>query len=368
MYNWQQKDWTFFAYDADRFHAMASRFQEASGQSVGILKSLSQAEQDTSIVTLLVKDAIKTSAIEGEMISRTDVISSIKKNLGFSTPSVIIKDKRSEGIAELLVKSREEFSKDLTEEMLFDWHRLLMRGNYRVAVGSWRSHAEPMQVISGAIGREQVHFEAPPSVDVPAQMSRFIDWFNASTLNSASPHNNLIIRSAIAHLYFESIHPFEDGNGRIGRVIAEKSLARVLKRPLLMSLSATIEADRNAYYEALKKAQRSNEINDWIQYFGEILLQSQQDFVQNVEFSLKKARFFDAHKTTLNERQAKVIARMLDEEEGGFVGGMNARKYQAISKTSKATATRDLQDLLENQILISKGGGRSTNYQVNLEK
>ena len=368
MYNWQQKDWTFFAYDADRFHAMASRFQEASGQSVGILKSLSQAEQDTSIVTLLVKDAIKTSAIEGEMISRTDVISSIKKNLGFSTPSVIIKDKRSEGIAELLVKSREEFSKDLTEEMLFDWHRLLMRGNYRVAVGSWRSHAEPMQVISGAIGREQVHFEAPPSVDVPAQMSRFIDWFNASTLNSASPHNNLIIRSAIAHLYFESIHPFEDGNGRIGRVIAEKSLARVLKRPLLMSLSATIEADRNAYYEALKKAQRSNEINDWIQYFGEILLQSQQDFVQNVEFSLKKARFFDAHKTTLNERQANVIARMLDEEEGGFVGGMNARKYQAISKTSKATATRDLQDLLEKQILISKGGGRSTNYQVNLDK
>ena len=365
LYNWQQKDWTLFAYDAAKFHVLASRFLEVAGQSVGILKSLSPAQQDTSLITLLVKDALKTSAIEGEMISRADVISSIKKNLGFDTPSVIIKDKRSEGIAELLVKSRETFAEDLTEVLLFDWHRLLMRGNHSIAVGAWRSHSEPMQVVSGAVGKEQIHFEAPPSADVPTEMRRFMDWFNASKPNGTMPVANLIVRAAIAHLYFESIHPFEDGNGRIGRVIAEKSLSQNLERPLLMSLSATIETDRKAYYKALAKAQKSNKIEDWILYFGNIMLQAQQDFIQTVEYSVKKTRFFDAIKPLLNDRQAKVIARMLEEDEGEFIGGMNARKYQAIGKTSKATATRDLQDLVEKQILTLTGGGRSTNYQVN---
>jgi Fic family protein len=371
-YNWQQNDWTIFDYDKDKFEEIALHFQEIAGQSMGYLKGLSLSEQDNSIVTLLVKEAIKTSAIEGELISRVDVISSIKKNLGYATPSIIIKDKRSEGIAELLVKSRESFADDISDEILFDWHKLLMRGNYAVEVGHWRTHQEPMQVVSGTMGKEKVHFEAPPSEIVSNEMNQFILWFNNTKPNGYSPNgyspiNNAIIRSAISHLYFESIHPFEDGNGRIGRIISEKALSQGIKRPILMSLSTAIESDKKAYYEALQQAQRSNKINNWIQYFGELIIKSQHEFIDSIAFSLKKAHFFDNKKAILNERQLKVIKRMIDEGEESFEGGMNARKYQAISKTSKATATRDLQDLLEKQILIAIGGGRSRNYQVNLE-
>lgn len=366
-YNWQQNDWTIFDYDKDRFDEMALYFQEIAGQSMGYMKGLSHSEQDESIITLLVKEAIKTSAIEGELISRIDVISSIKRNLGYATPSIIIKDKRSEGIAELLVKSRESFADDISTEILFDWHKLLMRGNYVIEVGQWRTHQEPMQVVSGAMGKEKVHFEAPPSETVPNEMNQFILWFNHTKPNGDFPINNIIIRSAIAHLYFESIHPFEDGNGRIGRIIAEKSLSQGLKRPILMSLSTAIESDKKAYYDALQQAQRSNKINSWIQYFGELIIKSQYEFIDSIAFSLKKVHFFDSKKSILNERQLKVIKRMIDEGEDTFEGGMNARKYQAISKTSKATATRDLQDLVEKEILIAKGGGRSRNYQVNLE-
>jgi Fic family protein len=211
-----------------------------------------------------------------------------------------------------------------------------------------------------------VHFEAPPSSQVPSEMQMFLDWFNASKSDGKSPITNVLIRSAIAHLYFETIHPFEDGNGRIGRVIAEKTLAQGLKRPILMSLSTAIEADRKAYYSVLKKAQRTNEITEWIQYFSEIILKAQQEFIETINFLLKKTIFFDKYKSQLNESQIKVINRMLEEGEVSFVGGMNARKYQSISQVSKATATRHLQDLVEKGILVAQKGGRSTQYQVNL--
>ncbi len=367
-FNWQQNTWPNFEYDQDRFGEMARNFQELAGESTGFLKSLSASEQENSIITLLVKEAIKTSAIESEFISRIDVISSIKKNLGFATPSIIIKDKRSEGIAELLVKSRENFGDDISTEILFDWHKLLMYGNQSVEVGQWRTHPEPMQIVSGAMGREKIHFEAPPSENIPAEMERFIAWFNATNPDKNDSMSNTIIRSSIAHLYFESIHPFEDGNGRIGRIIAEKALSQGLKRPILLSLSTTIETNKNAYYEALQKAQQSNKIDTWIEYFGKIIIEAQSDFIKTIAFSLKKTRFFDSKKDFLSERQLKVIKRMLDDGEDAFEGGMNARKYLAIGKTSKATATRDLQDLVEKSILIAQGGGRSTNYQVNLSE
>lgn len=361
IYNWQQEDWRNFQYTQSKFHDFEKKFIEIAGQSVGYLNGLSTEKQNDSIITILVKEAIKTSAIEGELISRVDVISSIKKNLGFPTPTLTIKDKRSEGIAELLVKSRETFNENLTKEMLFEWHKLLMRGNYSVEVGGWRTHHEPMQVVSGTYGKEKIHFEAPPSETVDKEMRAFIEWFNASEIQEPNP----IIRAAIAHLYFESIHPFEDGNGRIGRIIAEKSLAQSLGRPILMSLSTAIEANKNLYYESLQKAQRSNEIDAWIEYFGNTIIEAQQNFIEEIAFYIQKTRFFDEKRSLLNERQAKVIRRMLDEGEE-FEGGLNARKYQAIAKTSKATATRDLQDLVEKKIIISKGAGRSTNYQVNL--
>lgn len=312
-------------------------------------------------------ESLKTSAIEGEMLSRIDLISSIKKNLGFASATVEVKDKRTEGIAELMVQSRRGFAEELSERILFNWHNLLMRGSLGVEVGQWRSHAEPMQIVSGTMGRETVHFEAPPSERVPTEMQKFIAWFNATGPKDSQSLTNPIIRSAVAHLYFESIHPFEDGNGRIGRFIAEKVLSQSAGRPVLLSLSSVIQTDKKMYYAALQKASQSLEIDDWINYFGETILQAQRVYVQTVSFSIKKSHFFASNKALLNDRQQRVISRMLAEGEDEFTGGMNARKYQAIAKVSKATATRDLQDLVEKQILVSKGGGRSTNYQVNLE-
>lgn len=225
-----------------------------------------------------------------------------------------------------------------------------------------------MQVISGPLGKQKVHFEAPPSNRVPKEMDQFIKWFNETAPGGSKEMKKGPIRSAIAHLYFETIHPFEDGNGRIGRAIAEKALTQGAGRPVMMSLSNTIEANKKAYYVTLEKAQRSNEITDWIQYFTNTILTAQSEAEEQIDFTLKKAKFFDHFKNKLNERQLKVIKRMLEEGPKGFAGGINASKYGSLTKISKATATRDLQTLLEMGALIpfGKGGGRSTKYEVNL--
>jgi len=219
-----------------------------------------------------------------------------------------------------------------------------------------------MQVVSGPVGRLKIHFEAPPSARVPEEMAAFLGWFNATrqTIRQGP------VRSAVAHLYFESIHPFEDGNGRVGRAIAEKALSQGLDRPALLSLSRTIEAHKAAYYEALKEAQKSNEITAWVCYFVRTVLEAQNQAVEDVDFILRKTRFFDRHKATLDERPLRVIQRMLAEGPAGFAGGMNARTYVALTKVSKATATRDLQDMARRGVLVPLGGGRSTHYRVNL--
>ncbi len=366
-YNWQLKGWPQFHYDDVSFTEKALSFMVIAGQSIGYLNGLSDDEQVESIISLLVNEAIKTSSIEGEFISRVDVVSSIRKNLGFTTPSFHIKDKRSEGIAKLLVKVREDFENNLTESMLMNWHQMLMLGNKYISIGQYRTHTEPMQVISGAIGNEEIHFEAPPSAQVAKEMKRFITWFNETKSAGKKPIQNLLIRTAIAHLYFETIHPFEDGNGRIGRVIAEKALAQGLNRPILMSLSTIIEADKKEYYESLKKAQRTNDITEWINYFIDVIFKAQEQFIKTIHFTIKKTRFFDKNKVQLNEAQIKVLNRMLQDGEDKFEGGMNATKYQSITKVSKPTATRHLQDLVAKGILISEQGGRSTQYQVKLD-
>ncbi|CAN0557123.1 unnamed protein product [Ectocarpus sp. 12 AP-2014] len=289
-------------------------------------------------------------------------MSSIRRNLGLNPELPASKDKRVEGITDLMLAIRKHFTIPLTEKMLFDWHTMLMKGSKEIETGQWRSHEEPLQIVSGGLGREIVHFQAPPSNKVPSEMKGFITWFN----ESQDLINKPIIRSAIAHLYFESIHPFEDGNGRIGRAIAEKALSQSIEQPVLFSLSKSIESNKNNYYTALKAAQRSNEITDWINYFVKTVLDAQIDAEQEIEFTLKKTKFFDNNKDTLNQRQQKAVRRMLEEGHQGFEGGMNARKFVSITSTSKATATRDLQDLVQKGIFKSIGGGRSTRYKINL--
>ncbi len=223
-----------------------------------------------------------------------------------------------------------------------------------------------MQVVSGPIGKQKVHFEAPPSERMTKEMKRFITWFNETGPGGAKEIKKPAVRSAIAHIYFETIHPFEDGNGRIGRAISEKALSQGVRRPILLSLSRTIEAGRNAYYDALKAAQRSNEVTPWINYFVNVILDAQINTEEQIDFTLKKTKLFDRFHDQLNERQLRVVQRMLEEGPAGFEGGMSAKKYIAITRTSKATATRDLQDMVEKGALITSGGGRNTRYQVNL--
>jgi Fic family protein len=365
-YNWQQKDWTNFTYTLSGAEDFLFHFAERTGHVSGLLKTLSEETQLETVINLMVAEAVKTSEIEGEFISRKDVLSSIRKNLGLIKTPVAVKDKRVVGVSKLMIDVRNTFKELLTEKKIFDWHRMLMGESNDIVVGDWRKHKEPMQVVSGAIGKQKVHFEAPPSAKVPAEMKKFIRWFNDTAPGGKNEIKKAPLRSAIAHLYFESIHPFEDGNGRIGRAIAEKALSQSIGRPVMLSLSKTIEANRKDYYAALQKGQLSNEITTWINYFVKVVVDAQVQAEEEIEFTLKKAKFFDQFKNLLNERQLIVIKRMLEEGIQGFEGGMNARKYVGLTKTSKATATRDLQFLLENKILVAFGGGRSTGYQVNV--
>jgi Fic family protein len=219
-----------------------------------------------------------------------------------------------------------------------------------------------MQVVSGSVVNPIVHFEAPPSDRIQSEMNAFIRWFNETRDSGCKGP----VRAALVHLYFESIHPFEDGNGRIGRALSEMALSQQLDRPVVLSLSRTIEAAKNEYYAALQEAQQSNEVTNWIQYFVGVVLDAQIQAQQLVEFILKKSRFFDRFRSEISPRQLKVIRRMLDEGPQGFEGGLNARKYISLTQVSKATATRDLQDLAARGVLIPIGAGRGARYELSL--
>lgn len=366
-YNWQLKDWTAFKFEQADLEDLLLTFTENTGLAKGLLKTLSEKDQKESLIDMLVSEAIKTSEIEGEYLSRKDVMSSIKNNLGINSNPELVKDIQAKGMASLVTEIHTNYELSLTETMLFDWHKMIFPNTNRISVGTWRSHTEPMQVISGSYGKEKVHFEAPPSSVVPNEMRAFVNWFNETAPNGIKEIKYAPIRSAIAHLYFESIHPFEDGNGRIGRAIAEKALLQTLKFPLLISLSSAIEVDKNAYYQALKKGQRSNEITPWLLYFINVLIKAQNNAELLINFTLQKTKLFDNYKEILNARQVKVLKRMLKGGSTDFEGGMTAKKYIRITNTSKATATRDMQHLKEVGIFISIGDGRSTAYKINLD-
>lgn len=368
IYNWQQNDWPDFKFSLKSVEDDLLILSEKIGRVSGILQVLPVETQQEIIVDIILTEAIKTSAIEGEFPNRQDVLSSIRKNLGLYYSPEQIKDKTAVGLGELMIDVRKTFKEALTEKQLFMWYGMLFRENKRLQPGQWRSSKEPMQVISGAIGKEKVHYEAPPSSKVPKEMKRFIQWFNNTAPGGKKEIKKAAVRSAIAHLYFETIHPFEDGNGRIGRAIAEKALSQTIGRPIILSLSRTIEANKSLYYTSLENAQRSNEITPWIDYFVPTVLKAQTEAEAQIDFTLNKTLFLDQLKEQLNNRQLSVIRRMFEEGPAGFEGGMNAKKYIRITKTSKATATRDMQQLLEIGAFKLSGmaGGRSTSYQLNL--
>ena len=244
--------------------------------------------------------------------------------------------------------------------------RSLMSGSKSIKdVGRYRTSDEPMQVLSGAIGAPKIHFEAPPSTQVPREMTGFIDWFGRTAPGGTEPLSGLT-RAGAAHLYFETIHPFEDGNGRIGRAIAEKSLAQSLGQPTLIVLAATLLARRASYYHALEAASKRNEITDWLAWFAGITIEAQQRTLALVEFLIDKAKLFDRLRGQFNERQQKALLRMFKEGPEGFKGGLSAGKYSTITGASPATATRDLVDLMEKGALIRTGELRHARYNLSV--
>ncbi|MBO9618408.1 MAG: Fic family protein [Niabella sp.] len=363
-YNWQLPDWANFTYDAAVTDPLVINFALETGELKGLLDSLPETIQQETILQFMIAEAVKTSEIEGEFFSRQDIMSSLKKRLGIADGVTHIKDKKSQGIAHLMVEVRKSYKEELTESLLKNWHHTLMKNNAYINAGRYRKGKETMQIVSGSIGREIIHFQAPPSNSVAREMKNFICWYNEFHV-SRTDLKGILIKTATAHLYFESIHPFEDGNGRIGRAIAEKCLSQSLGRPVLMSLSSTIEKDRKQYYNARKAAQQTLEITEWISYFAGVILESQKNAKQIVLFTINKAKFLDQYRSQMNERQFKAILKMFDFGSFGFEGGMTSKKYISITQASRATATRDLQDLADKKIFMQTGEGRSVRYELN---
>ncbi|MBI1306018.1 MAG: DUF4172 domain-containing protein [Bacteroidetes bacterium] len=366
VYNWQQSDWPVFQYDTSIFEEELLRFRIEDSHLSGMIKAVPGIEGVETLINLMVSEAIKTSEIEGEFLNRDEVVSSIRNNLGLETKHKLSKKSLAKGVGDLMFDVRQTFDEPLTEQKLYEWHNLLLSSEKDIKVGAWRDHEDPMQIVSGAYGKRKIHFEAPPSDRVPAEMKRFIKWFNETTPGEKSALSDAPVRSALVHLYFESIHPFEDGNGRIGRALAEKSLSQNVGRPVMLSLSTAIEKNKTQYYSELQKAQRNNTVTNWVKWFTNTILEAQKESYRMINFTIHKTRWYEQFKSNLNARQLKAMGRMFEEGPDGFVGGMNVRKYISITKASKATATRDLQMLLETGAVLSQGKARSTSYLLNL--
>jgi Fic family protein len=364
-WNWEQPGRPRFTHDATALERLERQFLLNSGEFIGAFKYVGPDDRDALKIELIRDEALKTSEIEGEILDRDSVQSSLRQQFGLGIDGRKIPP-AERGIAEMMVDLYRTFGDPLAHETMFAWHAMLMSGARRVqAVGRYRAHPEPMQVVSDRMHDPKVHFDAPPSSQMPVEMNAFVRWFNNTAPDGDIPLPALT-RAGIAHLYFVSIHPFEDGNGRIGRALAEKSLAQNLGQPSLIALAYTIERARKAYYAALERNSRSLEITDWLVYCAQTILEAQRNTIKRVEFYVTKTKLFEKLRGALNDRQETVLARMFREGIDGFKGGLSAENYITIAKTSRATATRDLQDLLAKGALTKTGELRHTRYHLNL--
>lgn len=365
-WNWEYEDWPDFTYDIEVMADIEQMFLLKSGEMQGSLNHISEGDKDLLKVDIISNEALKTSEIEGEFLNRDSLQSSIRRNFGLKT------DQRKstaaeQGVSEMMVDLYMGYENYLTHEVLYQWHAMLMKGRDDLNdIGAYRTHEDPMQVVSGAMGRENVHFEAPPSDKIHEEMDRFLFWFNRSR-NDLILKKHPLVRSAIAHLYFESIHPFEDGNGRIGRAISEKSLSQSIARPTLISIAQAINSKRNDYYHALQLNNSDLEINHWLKYFGDRVIRAQNYSQSLISFIIEKSKFYRRFEDQFNDRQQKVIERIFKEGVDGFKGGLSAQNYISIAQAPRATVTRDLHDLVDMGALNKKGERRYTRYFLNID-
>lgn len=363
MYIHEQQDWSNFRWDIAQLGDLLTSVRYRQGRLIGHMEALGFSLREEAMLQTLTQEVIKTSEIEGEVLDQDQVRSSLARRLGIDIAGSVPADRHVEGVVEMMLDATQNFGAPLTDERLFGWHAALFptgrSGMHRITVGAWRrGERGPMQVVSGAVGKEKIHFVAPDAGRVPEEMTVFLDWFNTSY--DLDP----VLKAALAHLWFVTIHPFEDGNGRIARAIADLQLARADESPYrFYSMSSQIRKERKDYYDLLETTQKGTmEITPWLRWFFGCLdraFWATNDILANV---LLKANFWERHRNTeMNERQRALINRMLS----GIEGNMTSSKWAKMAKCSKETAIRDIQDLITKEILEKEeGGGRSTSYRL----
>ena len=376
-YPWQHPSWPNFIFDPGPSQDTVLEYTKLSREVYGGVAQLSQASMRDVAIDIMVSEALNTSEIEGEKINPENVRSSIKNYLGIGSKHEFVMDPQAEGIAALMVDVQSTLGEPLTEDTLHRWHSLIMHGEDElkltsrgVVVGSWRVSGDPMQVVSGPIGRERVHYEAPPCAALANEMKQFLTWYNNPSyreFEGRQPLRSAVYRAGIAHLWFECIHPYGDGNGRVGRAIVEHALGQDLGIGPLMSLSSHLNANKKSYYEALHRASHFNlDVTDWITYFADSVYAAQKDAQVSIDFVFRKSRFWASHSDThINARQKKCLDRVFKEGPGGFSHGISPKKYTAITQCGSATATRDLTDLVNKGVMTRTVAGRSTRYFIN---
>jgi len=359
----QSDNWPNFSWKLEEFINLLSEVRNLQGRIMGRMESLGFDLRNEATLETLTLDVLKSTEIEGEYLNPDQVRSSIARRLGLEIAGSVESDRNVDGVVEMMLDATQNCFKPLTAERLFDWHAALFptgrSGMYKITVANWRSDSTgPMQVVSGAMGKEKVHFQAPDSSLVESEMSRFLDWFNKSS------ELDLVLKASVAHLWFVTIHPFDDGNGRITRALTDMLLAQSDRSSQrFYSMSAQIRLERKQYYEILEKTQKGNlDITDWIKWFLNCLLNALKSTDTILNRVLFKADFWTRHaKTIMNERQKKLLNKILD----GFEGKLTSSKWAKIAKCSKDTAIRDINDLINKNILKKdEAGGRSTNYEL----
>lgn len=362
-WNWQQPGWPRFSFDQTSLRAEEERFLRGSGVIIGALLHVDDDQKRALTIDLIAQETIDSSAIEGEVLDRASVQSSLAKHLGFKADHRRANPAEA-GAAELMADVWRTYAAPLTDTALFGWHMMLMAGRRDlIQIGAWRTDPEPMQIVSGALHAPRVHYEAPPSERVPVEMATFIAWFNETAPDGSAPLP-AITRAGIAHLWFECIHPFEDGNGRIGRAIAEKALAQAIEGPSLTALAETIHRHRKDYYTQLHSASLTTEINEWLMWFAATALEAQERTLRRVSFLIAKTRLLDRLRGKINDRQEKALLRMFAEGPDGFRGGLSAANYRTITDALSATATRDLADLVRLGALRREGELKAARYYL----
>ena len=363
MYIHERDDWPRLYWDQEGLANQLAAVRHRQGRLIGRMEALGFRLREEAVLSTLTQDVLKSSEIEGEILDIDQVRSSLARRLGLDIGALTPADRHVEGVVELMLDATQKYEESLTEERLFAWHSALFptgrSGMRKIRVGKWRDHnSGPMQVVSGPIGKEKIHFQAPRAEQLPAEMSKLLDWFNASA--SIDP----VMKAALAHLWFVTIHPFDDGNGRIARAIADLALARSERSPKrFYSMPAQIRLERKVYYDILEQTQKGAlDVTPWMQWFLGCLDRAFDGAEGTLSDVLRKAKFWESHLGgSFNERQLQVINRLLD----GFEGKLTSSKWAKLTKCSQDTASRDINDLVKRGILTKDAaGGRSTSYTL----